>query len=336
MKHIIKMLHRLTEDETGVYLSCEENGKVIFVSDLKKNGMFHYITTDGLPSFIPPVYLFLPGTQKYSLGFIPNHNTSPFSGRFEDANHVACGNISTVGTGSERHYVANVFGKQYECYMWAVGSFPCMMFYQNGIQKAMMVEDKLSVNQRFSMTIHIIDDEDILVLCMLGFLYHEFENVYNLNSTFHRSFIRNGWCTSFCENVANYHFEFPIYGIGKDKYNVHFLKQFYSPENFPYSEDTLSVGTVMKETGTGLREATGSAWTKENLNATLKNPISIVLLAGIPILGGIISGCICVETYFPNIIGFIIGFLAFFLFIGIGEGIFILFFYLLIAIFSKK
>ena len=47
MKHIIRMVHRLTDDQTGVYFSCEENGQVLFASDLKKNGMLHINDKDG-------------------------------------------------------------------------------------------------------------------------------------------------------------------------------------------------------------------------------------------------------------------------------------------------
>lgn len=343
MKHIIRMIHRLTEDQTGVFFSCEENGQVYFVSDLKKNGMFHLNGKDGAPLQTYGVHLFATDTQARLISFMPNQNA--YEGTFYDANNVPVGNIAPVGTGCNRYYVATLFGHRFECYTWAVGTAPCMMFYENGIQKAMLVEDKLSVNQMYSMTIHIADDENVAMLCMLGLIYHQFENVRNMNSRFRREFIRNGWNVSFCENVANYHFEVPIKGVGKEKYNLDFLRQFYPYENFPYQDGDVTVGSVMKEMGHGFRETAGEVWTEENLKQSLKNPVAIIVLVGCPLIMAIIGGFVGplmldslgfdISSY-GNGVKFIIGFLLFGLVAGAGEGIFFLFYKWLASLFDKK
>lgn len=334
MRHIIKMLHRVTEDQKGVFLSCEENGNVIFVSDMKKNGRFQLSAADGAPISTQAVHLFHATTREHLLSFTPNEN-SKYTGVFGDANNIACGNIAPIGTGSEKYYAADIYGNHYDCYKWTVGTAPCMMFYKNGILKAMLVEDKLSFKQMYSMTIHIVDDEDILVLCMLGLIYHQFENVYNMNSRFRREFIRNGYCLSFRENEAIYQFEVPLYGVGKSKYDVEFLKQFYPPEGFPYQEGPVTAGMVVKELGSGFQEAASKSWTEENLKSSLKNPVALILIFGAPILCALIMGFVGAGT-FHSPIGFAIGFFPILLLCAAVEGIFFLFIKLLIKIFEKK
>ncbi len=345
MRHIIRMLHRLTDDKKGVYVSCEENGNVLFVSDLKENGRFYLTGKDGARVSTNAVHLFRAYTQEHLLSFIPDVNMNMYSGIFVGPDNVTVGNIIPVGTGSDKYYVVNIYGHQYECYKWTVGTAPCMMFYKNGVQKAMLVEDKLSVNQMYSMTMHIADDEDILILCMLGLIYHQFENVENMNSRFHRAFIRNGWSLAFCENVSNYHFEVLLKGAGKSKYNINFLKQFYPKGSFPYEERDVSAGTVMNEMKYGLQKAGGEAFTKENLNASLKNPLAIFILVLVPLVFGIIGGFLgnAILTEFgsdnanlSSVGQFLIGFLVLFLIAGIGEGIFILFFKWITSVFDKK
>lgn len=344
MQHIVKMVHKLTEDQSGMYLSCEENGNVVLVSDLKKNGSFHPLSVGSAVLSSRAEYLFDAATQEYLIGFTPG-GQSEYSGTFWGADNAPCGNIASVGVGSERYYEANIYGNRFECYMWAVGTSPCMMCYKNGVQKAMLVEDKLSVNQCFSMTMHIIDDEDLLALCMLGLIYHQFENVRRMNSTFHRAFVVNGWSMAFCKNAANYHFEVPVYGIGKSKYDAGFLKQFYLPEYYPYQDEKVTVRGVVKEMGTGFREAAGEAWTEEKLKTSLKDPVAIALIAGCPILIGIIGGFIGpsallqmgIDIYaYSSGVRFLIGFLIFFVIIGLGEGLFLLFFKWLTTVFGKK
>lgn len=334
MKHIIKMLHRVTEDQKGVFLSCEENGYPIFVSDMKKNGRFHFSSADGAPITTHAIHLFHATTQEHLLSFTPNPN-SKYSGVFGDANNIVCGSIECIGIGSEKYYAADISGNHYDCYTWAVGTAPCMMFYKNGILKAMLVEDKLSFRQMYSMTIHIAEDEDVLILCMLGLIYHQFENVYNMNSRFHRNFVRNGYCLAFKENEANYRFEVPLYGVGKSKYNIEFLKEFYPPDDFPYQNKPVTSKVVVKELGSGFQEAAGRSWTEENLKSSLKNPVALILIIGVPILCAIIMGFVAANT-FHSPIGFVIGFFSILLLLGIGEGIFFLFIKLLIKIFGKK
>lgn len=345
MKHIIKMIHRLTDDQAGIYFSCEENGCVLFVSDLKQNGRFHLVEADSAVMSTYDVHLFRADTQERLLSFIPDINRNMYAGTFLSADNIPFGNIVPVGFGSNRYYAANIYGNQYECYKWAVGTSPCMMFYKNGVQKAMLVEDKLSVNQMYSMTMHIADDENIYILCMLGLIYHQFENVANRNSRFHQAFVRHGWSIAFCENVSDYHFEIPMKGIGKSKYNTDFLKQFYSEGFIPYQDETATVGAVMKEMGHGLREAAGETWTEKNFRESLKNPVAIVVLAGVPVLFGIIGGVMGplmllsmgIDVYaYSSALIFIIGFLTMFLLVGIIEGIFLLFLKWLVSKFGKK
>ncbi len=338
MKHIIRIAHQLTEDERYVYLSCEENGKLLFVSDQEKNGMFHLIQGNGAPLRTHAIRLLDAATQTPVLCFIPEKYPNQYSGMITARDNIPCGSVSSVGNGSEKYYTADLCGHHYDCYTWAVGTNPCVMFYRNGTQRAMLVEDKLSVNQRYSMTMHIADGEDVAELCMLGMICHLFENVYNMNSRFHRSFIRNGYSIAFAEHTANYYFEVPLFGAGKSKYDAQFLRQFYPEEDFPYQDDAVTAKSVVKELGHGLREATRQAWTTEKLKATLLNPVTIILLIGIPVLFGII-GCfvgplfllsfgINVYTYGMTA-SYVIGFLTFFGIAGGGELIFVLFFFLL-------
>lgn len=345
MKHIVKILHRLTEDQKGVYYSCEENGTAIFVSDLKHNGTFHYTGREGAMLSLNSLHLFRAYTQEKILSFVPDASGNKYSGMFYGNENVPCGNIGPIGTGSGRYYVANLYGIQYECYIWTVGTAPCMMFYRDGIQVAALVEDKISVNQMYSMTMHIIDDENLGIMCMLGLLYHEFENIRNMNSRFHRQFIRNGWSISFCENVANYHFEVRYKGIGKAKYNPDFIRQFYPEGYFPYDDSPVTAGKVFKEMGTGMQQACGQAWTKNNLKKSLKNPVAIALFVGMPILCGIIGGFIGWSfllqfgfdiTGFTFGIRFLIGFLTFFGMIALGEGLFLLLFLGIVSLFDKN
>lgn len=344
MRHIIKMIHRLTEDQSGIYLSFEENGSAVWVSDLRKNGSFYPMGVGSTIMSSYPEYLFNAVTQEYLIGFTPD-GENYYSGTFWNIDNAPCGNIEAVGVGSKRYYTANLYGNYFECYMWAVGTSPCMMCYKNGIQKAMLVEDKLSVNQRFSMTMHIADDEDMLAICMLGMIYHQFENVRRMNSAFHRAFITNGWSKSFCSNEADYYFEVPVYGVGKSKYNADFLRKFYPPEYYPYQDENATVKAVVKEMGTGLSEVVGEAWTQEKLKASLKNPIAIALLAGCPILVGVIGGFISpsmllavgIDIYaYSSGIRFFIGFLIFFIVIGLAEGLSLLFFKWLVSVFGRK
>lgn len=344
MQHIIRMVHKLTEDQSGIYVSFEENGNVVFVSDLKKNGSFHPVSVGSAVLSSYDECLFNAVTQEYLLGFTPDDG-SKYSGTFWSAGNTPCGRIEAVGTGSERYYAAEIYGSRFECYMWAVGTSPCMMCYKNGVQKAMLVEDKLSINRQFSMTMHIADDEDVAAICMLGIIYHQFENVRRMNSAFHRAFVVNGWSMAFCKNVANYYFEVPVYGIGKSKYNAAFLKQFYSPEYYPYQDEKVTAKGVVKEMGTGFREAAGEAWTEENLKKGLKDPVAIALIVGCPILIGVIGGFIGpsallqmgIDIYsYSTGIRFLIGFLILFVIIGLGEALFLLFFKWLTHIFGKK
>ncbi len=346
MKHIIRMLHRVTEDQTGVYFSCEENGYAYFTSDLRKNGTFHIAGTGGAPMAGYDMHLFRTDTQERMLSFIPNADRrNMYSGVFLGADNSPVGNINPAGTGSERYYVANLYGNQYECYKWAVGTAPCMMFYKNGIQKAMLVEDKLSVNDMYSMTLHVADDEDMVILCMLGLVYHQFENVKNMNSRFRRSFVRNGLSINFCENVANYRYEVPIKGIGKAMYNIDFLRQFYPEGGFPYQTESVTAGMAVKEMGTGFQQAAGAAWTEENLTQTLKKPVTIALIVGCPILFGIIGGFVGasmllamgIDIYgYSYAVRYILGFLVFFVIVGAGEGLFLLLFKGLVKLFDPK
>lgn len=343
MKHIIRMVHRLTEDQTGVYFSCEEDGQVLFASDLKKNGMLHINDKDGAPLQTQALYLFDASTQTPLISFMPD--LDKYAGTFYDAYNAPIGNVFPVGTGCDRYYVANVYGHEYACYTWAVGTAPCMMFYEKGIQKAMLVEDKLSVNQMYSMTIHIADDESLVMFCILGLVYHQFENVRNLNSRFRRAFIRNGWSISFCEHEADYQFEIPIKGAGKTKYDLDFLRQFYPAETFPYQDGEVTVGSVMREMGHGFKEAAGEAWTEDNLKQSLRNPVAIILLVGCPLIMAIIGGFVGssmlavfgldIADYSPGV-KFIIGFLFFGLIGWGGEGIFLLFFKWLVSVFEKQ
>lgn len=345
MKHIIRITHMLTEGQRYVFLSCEENGNVLFVSDKKKNGMFHLTGTTGAPLRPHPFTLFdaADHTPLFHLTLEPTPHQ--YRGLISSAGDVPCGSATSVGSGSKRYYTADLYGHHYDCYSWAVGTNPCFMFYMDGIQRGMLVEDKLSVNRRYSMTLHVADSGDVTELCMLSVICHLFENVYNMNSRFRRAFIRNGYYVAFSQHTANYHFEVPLYGAGKSKYDVHFLRQFYPEDSFPYQDDTATAKAVVEELGHGLREATGEAWRTENLKSSLRNPVAIALLVGIPVLCGII-GCfiaplillsfgINIYTFSPVAVR-VIGFLALFAFTGGGELIFLLFFFLLCKIFGKK
>lgn len=345
MKHIIKMLHRLTDDQKGVYFSCEENGRPILVSGVKPNGMFHLIRKNGIIMDTDRIDLYNVKTKSLLMRFNPNSKENIYSGVFTDKNNTVHGNISDVGSGSDRYYVANICGNTFECYKWSVGTNASMSFYKNGILKAMLIEDKLSVNSMFSMTIHIIDDENIAELCMLGLVYHEFENIYDMASTFRRQFIRKGNYISFNQHVANYHMEVYYKGIGKSKCNPQFLRQFYSEKTFPYDDSPVDAGDIIKETGVALKTVTSTAWTDKNLKDMLKSPIAIILLLGVPVICGIIGG-FAFPSMLANIglnlysysagIRFLCGFMAMFIFTGLGEGLFILFFKLLTIIVKDK
>ena len=334
MKHIIKMQHRTTEDQKGVFFSFEENGRVVFVSDLRENRTYQVSSTTGAPVSPHPIYLFSPGSQQYLLSFIPDPD-SLSAGTFENASRIACGSIASTGIGSQKYYVADICGNHYECYLWAVGTAPCVMFYKNDLLIAMLVMDKLSYRQMYSMTIHIEEDEDLPVLCLLGLVCHHLQWAYELNNNFRRIRGQNTRGIAFRENEVNYHFEIPVYGIGKSKYNIEFLKQFYPLDGFPYDDGPVTGKMAVKEFGHGLKEATGTAWTTRNLKSSLKNPVSLILIIGTPILCGIIMGFVA-WSHLHTVVGFLIGLLGTFLLLAVVEVIFLLFFYLLTKIFGKN
>ena len=143
MKHIIRIVHRLTKDQKGVFFSCEENGAAVYVSDLKPNGNLHINNKDGAMVSLSSVHLFRAYTQERLLSFAHDASRNAYSGIFYGPDNAPCGNIAPVGTGCEQYYVAQLYGVRYECYKWTVGTAPCMMFYKNGVQVAMLVEDKI-------------------------------------------------------------------------------------------------------------------------------------------------------------------------------------------------
>ncbi len=319
MTHIIKMFHRVTDDGKGVYLTCEEAGVQRFASDIKKNGMFHPYGPGGAPMHADSVWLYDAYTQQICLSFAVGTLGGMYSGSILDANNNVCGEMQQIGIGADRYYHVNAYGNTFECYKWAHQRDRCFMIYKNGVQKAMLIEDNLSVNGMYSMTMHIIDDQDIPLICLIGLIYHQFENVRDMNSKYHRNFVKNGWSVKFAQSSANYKMDIPISGAGKTRYNPNFLRAFY-PEGHPILiEQNNSVGAVFAEAGEGFRKSVGQIYSKENIKTAWFGKVPVIFMSIMTVVMGIIFGCIIgslagqmgIDLYvYSGGVRFLIGFLV--------------------------
>ncbi len=335
MTHTIKMAHNLTKDEKGVYMDFLEDGRRLYVSDIKKHSYFHQTRVDGGLLAYEGLQLLDGANYMPICMYTPTGYGSGVMGTFMDGDKQQIGSLESIGSGLDRYYVANIQGMQYVCYPWTHRLSPCLMIYKDGVQKAMLIEDKLSHNQMFSMTLHILDDENVSLLCTLAYAYHDIANVHNMQSTFHRHFLTNGYRMNFQSNEANYHMEHQYKGIGKDFYHVEFLSHFYPRGSEMLEKMEVTPEAVWDEAKVGLKASAGEAFSSENIRKRLFNdPVAIILLVGVALVMCIVLGFVGYSM--AGGIGFVLGFLFALFLIGVCYGLFFLMVYVLWKNFGNK